>query len=156
MIATSRADINEFLALPRIALIGLSREDKHFSRMVFEELRRRGQDVVPVNPEAREIAGQPCFANIGQVAPAIQGALIMTAAKMSAAVVEECAAAGIRFVWLYRSIGPGSASPQALAACEKLGLRVVNGECPFMFLPDGGWVHGFHRTMRGIFGHLPI
>ncbi|MGJ5818262.1 CoA-binding protein [Paludibaculum fermentans] len=155
MIVTARAEIDEFLALPRIALVGLSREEKHFSRMVFKELRRRGRDVVPVNPETTEIDGIACYPDVTSILPAVQGALIMTPPKASASVVEDCAVAGVHFVWLYRSVGSGSVSKEALFACEELGLRVINGECPFMFLPDSGWIHGLHRGLRGLLGNLP-
>lgn len=155
MIVTARADIDEFLALPRIALVGLSRSEKHFSRMVYKELLSRGRDVVPVNPEATEIEGVACYPDITSIQPAVQGALIMTPPKVSASVVEDCAVAGVHFVWLYRSVGSGSVSKDALLACEELGLRVVNGECPFMFLPKAGWIHGFHRGIRGLMGNLP-
>jgi predicted CoA-binding protein len=46
--------IEDFLAQKRIALVGLSRQPKDFSVMLFEELCRRGYDVVPVNPGAAE------------------------------------------------------------------------------------------------------
>ena len=42
---------NEFLAQRRIALVGVSRDPRDLSRTLFRELRRRGYDVVPVNPE---------------------------------------------------------------------------------------------------------
>src|SRR5512140_3348640 len=67
-----------FLALPRIALVGLSRDDKDFSRMVFRELVKRGIDVVPVNPGAAELEGRPCFPRLADVRPPVQGALVMT------------------------------------------------------------------------------
>lgn len=155
MIVTARADIDEFLSLPRIALVGLSRTEKHFSRMVYKELLSRGRDVVPVNPEASTIDGAACYPDVTSIHPAVQGALIMTPPKVSASVVEDCAVAGVHFVWLYRSVGSGSVSKEALVACEELGLRVINGECPFMFLPKAGWIHGFHRGIRGLMGNLP-
>ena len=43
---------NEFLAQRRIALVGVSRNPRDLSRTLFRELRRRGYDVVPVNPDA--------------------------------------------------------------------------------------------------------
>lgn len=155
MVVTARTDIDAFLALPRIALVGLSRDQRHFSRMLFQELRRRGQDVVPVNPEVTEIDGIACFPDVGSILPPVHGALIMTAPQVSAKIVEDCAVAGIHFLWLYRSLGAGSVSPEALDACQELGLRVVNGECPFMFLKDAGFVHSLHRGIRGLFGSLP-
>ncbi len=45
---TDRA--REFLAQKRIALVGVSRQEKDFSRMVLRELVRRGYDVVPSAP----------------------------------------------------------------------------------------------------------
>src|SRR5947209_5435536 len=42
--------IEDFLRQKRIAMVGLSRESKDFSVMLFEEFRRRGYDMVPVNP----------------------------------------------------------------------------------------------------------
>ncbi|MBN9663993.1 MAG: CoA-binding protein [Acidobacteria bacterium] len=155
MIVTARADIDEFLALPRIALVGLSRNEKHFSRMVYKELLKRGRDVVPVNPEATAIDGTACYPDVTSIQPPVQGALIMTAPDVSESVIEDCAVAGVHFVWLYRSVGAGSVSKDALLACEELGLRVINGECPFMFLPNAGWIHGLHRGIRGLLGSLP-
>ena len=34
-------------------------------------------------------------------------------------------------------------------------LAVVDGECPFMFLPHAGFVHGVHRFFRRLGGRLP-
>ena len=42
--------INDFLAQKRIAMVGISREPRNFSVSLFQELCRRGYDMVPVNP----------------------------------------------------------------------------------------------------------
>ena len=49
---TTLDDVRDFLAQRRIAFVGLSRDPKHFSRVVFREMSQRGYDVVPVNPAA--------------------------------------------------------------------------------------------------------
>jgi len=157
MAVTKLADIERFLSYPRIAIVGLSREKRHFSRAVAEEFVQHQYDVVPVNPKAEEIDGRRCYKSIGEVEPPPQCALIMTAAKESAGVVEECAKAGIAQVWLYRSVSAGSVSAEAVAACERHGLNAVIGECPLMWLahPKGAAVHQFHKKLRGFFGRLP-
>jgi predicted CoA-binding protein len=152
---TAKATINKFLAQRRIALVGVSREDKHFSRMVWKDLRARGYDLAAVNPGASEIDGHPCFASIGAVQPPVDGALIMTPPAQSAAVVRACAEAGVRLIWLYRSAGAGSMSPEAVEACQQLGLETVAGECPLMWQRDTPMVHRIHKTLRSWFGSLP-
>jgi len=59
--ATQRASmetIEDFLAQKRIAMAGISRDPASFSVKLFEELCRRGYDVVPVNPNAAEVQGR--------------------------------------------------------------------------------------------------
>jgi uncharacterized protein len=89
------------------------------------------------------------------IQPPVEGALVMTPPAQSEAVVRACAAAGIRNVWLYRSVGSGSVSPEALEACRELGLETVLGECPLMWQRETALVHRIHKTLRGWFGSLP-
>ena len=50
--------INDFLAQKRIAMVGISREPRNFSVSLFQELCRRGYDMVPVNPNTPNVLGQ--------------------------------------------------------------------------------------------------
>ena len=50
--------IEDFLAQKRIAMVGISRDPTNISVTLFEELCRRGYDVVPVNPNAAEVQGR--------------------------------------------------------------------------------------------------
>lgn len=157
MARTTKADIEHFLKFPRVAVVGLSRDKGHFSRDVARELIAHQYDVVPVNPLAEEIEGRRCFHSLAEVEPPPQAALIMTAPKQTAAVVEECGRLGIAQVWLYRSVGAGSVSKEAVEACERLQLKAVVGECPMMWLahPKAGFVHGLHKGLRQLTGALP-
>jgi predicted CoA-binding protein len=147
--------IEEFLAQKRIAMIGISRNPKDFSASLFSELQRRGYDVVPVNPKASEVMGRPCFARVQDIQPPVDGALLMTTAEVTDALISDCAAAGIRCVWMYRAGGKGAVSDKAIKFCQEHGIQVVPGQCPFMFLPGIGGVHKFHGFVRKIFGTYP-
>jgi predicted CoA-binding protein len=142
--------IREFLAQPRLAVVGVSHQSKDFSRMLFRELQGRGYDLVPVHPAAQEIEGLPCFARLQDVHPAVENALLMTSPAVTNLVVQDCAAAGIKRVWMYRAGGHGAVSPEAIAYCEARGISVIPGECPYMFLPRGAWHHRFHGWVRKI------
>jgi predicted CoA-binding protein len=152
---TSLSEIQEFLSLRRIALVGLSRDPKDFSRYLFREMRARGYEMVPVNPAASEMEGSRCFAHVQEIAPAVDGALLLTPSQATEKAVRDCAQAGIRHIWMHRSGGQGSVSPQAVDFCRKQGLHLVEGYCPFMFLPHTPFFHRIHGFILKLTGAYP-
>ncbi len=147
--------VEDFLSHKRIAMVGVSRNPADFSVKLFEELCRRGYDVVPVNPNVEEVQGQQCFARVQDIQPPVEGALLMTSSETTEAVVEDCAEADIRRVWMYRAAGKGSVSEKAVAVCRGRGIQVIPGECPFMFLPEAAGIHRFHGFINKLIGHYP-
>jgi uncharacterized protein len=143
---------NAFLARKRLAVVGVSRDPRYFSRGLFREMLRRGYDLVPVNPAGGTIEGLPCARRVQEIAPPVDGALVMTRPAQTEAVVRDCAAAGVARVWLHRGVGPGAVSPAAVAFCREKGISVVEGECPFMFLQGSGFVHRAHGLLRRLTG----
>jgi predicted CoA-binding protein len=144
--------IQDFLAQRRLALVGLSRDQADFSRGLFRELRRRGYDMVPVNPAQQEVEGLRCYARVQDIQPPVDGALIMTPPAQTEAVVRDCLEAGVRRIWLHRATGQGAVSQAALDLCAGEGVQVVAGECPYMFLPNAGGVHRLHGFLRRLGG----
>jgi predicted CoA-binding protein len=152
---TSLETIHGFLACKRIAMIGISREHRSFSVMLFQELSRCGYDVVPVNPHTPNVLGHPCFARVQDVHPPVEAALLMTSPQVTEAVVADCARARIRLVWMHRGVGTGAVSPRAITFCREQGIEVIAGQCPFMFLPSSTGVHRLHRFFHKITGRYP-
>jgi predicted CoA-binding protein len=153
--ATTLAQIDGFLALRRIAVVGVSRNPKETSHMLWQELRQRRYDAVPVNPATTEIDGKRSYASVREIDPPVEGALIMTTAAVAEQVIDDCATAGIGHVWLYRGLGGGATSPAAVAAAERLGLDVVAGHCPYMFLPGTPVFHRIHGVGKKLTGGYP-
>jgi uncharacterized protein len=151
--ATSLEVIEDFLAQKRIAMVGISRDPKHFSIYLFKELCRRGYDVIPVHPQATEILGHSCFARVQDIQPPVEAALLMTSPAVTKTVVADCAEAGVRRVWMYRAGGDGAVNANAVDFCRQHQIELVPGECPFMFLPGNGFhaLHGFFRKITGQF-----
>ena len=147
--------IEDFLAQKRIAMVGISRQPKEFSALLFEEFRRRGYDVVPVNPHTADAQGRTCFARVQDIRPPVDAAILMTSPEVTDAVVRDCAEAGIRRVWMYRAAGHGAVSPKAVEFCRDHGIQVVPGECPFMFWGEAHAGHRFHGFIRKITGRYP-
>ena len=147
--------IDGFLAQKRIAMVGVSRSPRDFSRMLFRAFQKHGYDMVPVNPRADEVEGIAAFERIGGVNPPVPAALLMTSRKDCEALLAECAAAGVKWVWLYGFNGPSSGTKAAEDFCEKNGMTLVPGYCPMMFLPKAGPLHGSHRLFLRVIGKLP-
>jgi predicted CoA-binding protein len=146
---------SEFLAQRRIALVGVSRDPKDLSRALFRELRQRGYDVVPVHPELAAVDGVPCVRRLQDASPGVDGALVMTPPAETERVVRDCVEAGVARVWMHRGAGPGAVSAPAVAYCRERGMAVVDGACPFMFLPGAGFGHRAHGFVLRCFGRHP-
>ena len=152
---TSLEPIEDFLAQKRIAIVGMSREAKSMSEMVFKELSRRGYDVVPVNPNVQEVMGRKCFARVQDIQPAVDGVLLMTSPAVTEVVVKDCAECGIKRVWMHRGMGQGAVSEKAIELCRERGISVIPGECPLMFLPQCDGIHSWHGFIRKVTGRYP-
>lgn len=149
------SDIQDFLSHKRIAIVGVSRNPKDFTRALYDEFVRRGFEVVAVNPAVPEIEGKQCFAKIAEVTPPPEAVLLMTPVKGRDALIRECEAAGVRRVWTYGVSGHKALAAETVADFQKAGMTIVEGECPFMFLPHTGGIHRFHGFVRKIFRSYP-
>jgi uncharacterized protein len=151
----SKQAIDSFLSCRRVAVVGVSRDPKDFSRAVFRAFVERGYDAVAVNAAGGEVEGRRAATRVGEVQPPPEAALLMTPPAATDRVVRECAEAGVKRVWMHRGAGTGAVSREAVAFCRDRGIEVVDGECPFMFLPDTAWFHGVHRFFKRLGRRLP-
>lgn len=146
---TIREAATEFLGKRRIAVTGVSRNPSgHGSNTVYERMKDRGYEVFPINPNATEIEGDPCFPNLASVPGGVDAVVIGTRPERAQSTIEECASLGIEHVWMHRSFGQGSVSPEAAKWGREHGIEVIEGGCPLMFDPvaDGG-----HKAMKVVF-----
>ncbi len=102
---TSLDAIEDFLSQKRIAMAGISRDPASFSMKLFEELCGRGYDMVPVNPNATNLDGRPCFARVQDIQPPVDAVLLMTSPEATEIIAKDCAEAGIN------QVGPGNFEP---------------------------------------------
>jgi len=64
---SSMAVIQDYLAEKRIAVVGVSRNPKDFSRGLLRTMRQRGFEAEAVNPALKEADDPPCFARLEDV-----------------------------------------------------------------------------------------
>ena len=120
---TTIRDVENFLALERIAMVGVSRDPKDFSRQLFREMCSRGYDMVPVNWVANEIDNRESFQCLQAVKPSVEGVLIMTPAHETIRVVRDCAETGIKKVWIYRAGAPGRSVKRRSRSAKRMRYK---------------------------------
>ena len=147
--------INDFLSRKRIAVVGVSRNPKHFGRSVYGDLLKRGYDPIPVNPHPTKIEGRPAHSRIQEINPPPEAALITVSADRLEAALHDCGEAGVKRVWWLRSPRDAKARLVAVRLCQDLGMSFVDGLCPYLFLDNTGFPHNFHRWLMKQFGGWP-
>ena len=115
------------------AVVGCSPDPRRDSHRIAALLQRQGFQVIPVNPAASEILGEPCYPSLPDV-PAAEGVEVVDLFRRSSEVaphVEEAIEIGARAVWMQLGVIDEAAAERARAA----GLRVVMDRCPAIELP---------------------
>ncbi|HRW09744.1 MAG TPA: CoA-binding protein [Caldilineaceae bacterium] len=147
-----------FLAQKRIAVVGVSRE-QGTGNGIFTSLRGRGYEVFPVNPNATEVMGEPCYPTLQAIPGGVDAAVIVTRPEVTEAVVRDCAEAGVSHVWMHYNAlfgaGNSSVSDAAVAYCREHNIDVIAGGCPLMFGEGADVGHKCMRWILGVTGGLP-
>jgi len=146
----TRQLIDEFLACRRIAVVGVSRNPRDYSTLLFREFVKLGYDAVPVNPHAPELERRACFPRVQDIQPPVEAALLLTTPEATAQVIDGCAQAGVRLIWMRRAADAG-----VMEFCAVRRLRVIAGHCPFMFLRGAAWFHRLHGWVLKRAGAYP-
>ena len=115
--------IAAFLAQGPFAVVGASGDRSKYGNKVLRAYQQRGMRLLPVNPNQTEIEGLACYPDLASLPEPVHGVSIVTPPAITEKVVEEAAAAGIKYVWMQ----PGAESPTAIARAEELGLEFIAG-----------------------------
>jgi len=143
--------IEEFVALKKIAVVGVSRDHDKMGNAIYTELKQRGKTVFPVNPSADMVEGDRCYAGVGALPEKAEGVLLVIPPEATLQVIRDTAGEGIPYVWLQQ----GANSVQGEKLAQELGLKLISGECIFMYNEPVKSIHRFHRGIRKLFGGLP-
>jgi len=144
---TTKADLEAFVSLHKLALVGVSRTEGKFSNAAYKELKTKGYRVFGVNRSGGTVDGDVIYPSLASLPEPVEGAVVFVKPEGAAAAVQDCAAQGIQRVWLQQ----GAQSEEALKICAEKGIHVVSGECILMFAGKSGF-HKFHRFFRDAFG----
>jgi len=142
--------IEEFIAIDSIAMVGVSRNPKKFGFAAFKELKDKGMNIIPVNPHAEMIDGVKVYADLKSLPGEVKGLIIMTQKSQTAGLVREAKEKGFKQIWIQQM----SESKDALKELEGSGINYISGQCILMhFKPNS--IHKFHGTLKKLFRSFP-
>jgi uncharacterized protein len=143
--------IDNFLNSGRIAVAGVSRSNKKFGNIVYTELKKKGYNVVPVNPDLPEVSGEKCYASVNDIPGDLDAVVTVIPPAGTVNLLKDIKRRDIKIVWMQS----GSESEAAIDVCKSNGIDAISGECILMFTQPEG-IHKFHRFINKIFKKLPI
>ena len=144
-------EIQKFLSPRKIAMAGASRNLKKFGGALFKELREKGYELYPINPNADEIQGIKCYKSVEELPGDVEHLFIVTSKEDTDAVAQAAIKKGIKMVWIQQK----SETPEAVKAIEEAGIPLIHKKCIMMFADPVKSVHSFHRFFVKTFGNYP-
>ena len=150
--------VQDFLAQKRIAIAGVSRDNSGHpaANLIYRRLKNSGHDVFGVNPHMQTFEGDRCYPDLRSIPGGVDGVVIITRPETTERIVRDCSEAGVRRVWMHRSMAKGSSvSPEAVEYCRQNDISVIAGACPMMFGPGVDFGHTCLRLYLKLSGGLP-
>jgi predicted CoA-binding protein len=155
---TLEMKVNDFLAQKRIAIAGVSRDNKDHQagNLIYKRLKSTGHDVFPVNPHMRTFEGDRCYPDLQSIPGGVDGVVIITRPEVTERIVHDCSDAGVHRVWMHQSLGKGSSvSSKAVEYCRQHDISVIAGACPMMYSDGVDFGHTCMRWILKLTGGLP-
>jgi len=150
--------VQDFLAQKRIAVAGVSRDQSHHpvGNLIYHRLKTTGHEVFAVNPHMQTFEGDRCYPDLQSIPGGVDGVVIITRPTTTQRIVRDCNEAGVRRVWMHRSMGKGtSVSPEAVEYCHQHDISVIAGACPMMYGEGADVGHTCMRWILKLTGGLP-
>jgi predicted CoA-binding protein len=123
---TARAAARKFLErYATLAIVGLSRDPGKEAHAVPAELQAAGFRVIPVNPFAGSILGEPAYPTLLDVPGPVEAVVVFRPAEDAPAVARDAVRAGAQALWLQLGI----VSPEARRIAAEAGLLYVEDRC---------------------------
>lgn len=116
------------------AVVGLTLNTARPSYGVARFLQQHGKRIVPVNPGADAVHGEPGFASLADIPFPVDVVDIFRRSEFAGAHVDEAISIGAKAVWLQLGVIDEAAAARAADA----GLDVVMDHCPVIEWPAHG------------------
>ncbi len=114
-----------YRTIKTIASVGLSANPQKPSWGVTLYLKEHGYRIIPVNPTAKEIHGEPVYPDLLAIPDPVDVVQLFRPAEEVMPFVEQAIQIKAQVVWMQE----GTANAEAAQKAEAAGLRVVMNRC---------------------------
>jgi len=143
-----RHEIDEFFLSKIIAVAGVSRNNNKFGSVVYRELKKKGYNILPMNPNCDIIDGEKCYKKVSDLPSDVEAILCVVKPSVTEELVHDAEYSGIGRIWMQ----PGSESREAINFCRDRGIEVVSRSCILMYAEPVQSFHNFHKGLAKLFG----
>jgi uncharacterized protein len=147
----TQKQIDDFLFLKTLAVIGVSRTEKKIGNAIYKELKKKNYSVYPIHTEMNDFDGDKCYSDLKSFSYTPDGIVVAVNKEKSLEIAKEAHTAGIKNIWMHLM----SDSDEAIEFCKSNGINVIYKECMFMYLKPVKSIHSFHRFFKKLFGKMP-
>ena len=147
----TKESIDRFLSAGKIAVVGVSRNNKKFGFSAYTTLKAKGFNVFAVNPNTNNIGGDACYKSLDLIPEKIDSILIVLPPEKANDIVKQAHSLNINNIWLQ----PGAESDESIGFCIENGLNVIYKQCALTFTETLSFPHNLHKWINKITGKLP-
>jgi predicted CoA-binding protein len=110
---------------PVIALVGASARPDRPSHEVMAALIGMGYEVIPVNPNEREVQGRVCYPSLRELPKRVDLVDVFRRPEETPPIARDAVAIGARVLWMQL----GVVNPESARIAQQGGLTVVMDRC---------------------------
>jgi len=108
-----------------VAVVGATDNPAKYGAVIYRDLKRKGFELFPVNPNRPTVDGDPAYASLADLPerPTIVDVVVPPAATLK--VLESARELGYMNVW----VQPGAESPEAIAYLQEHDFNYIANAC---------------------------
>ncbi len=129
------------------AFVGHSTK-KGFPRISYGEAKKGGKKVFAVDPSVDRIDSDKTYPSLQSLPEKVEAAVLEVPRDETLEQVRQCAAAGIRDVWIHMNRD----TPEAIQFAKENGINLLTGTCAVMYVAQGFTYHSIHKWLNKLLG----
>lgn len=113
------------MAQKKFAVVGATNNPQKYGNQILKNLKSRGYEVYPVNPNLKELEGLSCYPSLNDIPVKVDVVDFVVPPKATEEILKQCEELGLNRIWLQ----PGSESETAITFCRENNMKVVHSVC---------------------------